>query len=304
MDSGFLMKKYGIVLAGGGAKGAYEMGAIKALSEIGILDNAAGVAGTSIGAVNLVLLASRDMDNAEKVWKNINVDDFIDIDDDNFDTLREHAGVLSREGLRRLLKENGSFTNVKNSDIPQYITVSLINTDDTYSVRYIKLNGKDESIIEDYIIASSAIPVVYEAVGVEGAFYQDGGLCDNTPIKPLYDEGIRDIVVISNDPEYIIPATEFPEANIMLVSPSAPIYIDSILATGDLNKYNAVYRFELGYYDAKLSLPYLLKGEKVPDLSGNKTLAQQSYYQTRLASNVADNMSSLENMLGKYGIDL
>lgn len=304
MEDNNEIKKYGLVLGGGGAKGAYEMGAIKALSEMGILDNLSAVAGTSIGAVNMVLLASRDMERAEKAWKNINVDDFLELDGNEFDITRDGDGLLSREGLKRLLKENGDYEKIKESVIPQYITVSNKLPEGKLSVEYVKLNGKDIDTIESYIMASSAIPIVYDAVSVENGFYCDGGLCDNNPIRPVYDEGIRDIIVISNDSTFVVPASQFSDAKISLVSPSSSIFMDSLVPTGDLDKNNAVFRFELGYLDAKFSLPYLLRGEKSPDLSNNRVIAEQKYKQAKLSSNVSGNMGALESMLGRYGIDL
>ena len=49
-----LTKEYGIVLDGGGARGAYQIGAWKALKEAGVKINA--VAGTSVGALNGALI--------------------------------------------------------------------------------------------------------------------------------------------------------------------------------------------------------------------------------------------------------
>ncbi len=57
-------KEYGIVLDGGGARGAYQIGAWKALKEAGIKINA--VAGTSVGALNGALICMDDVENAEK----------------------------------------------------------------------------------------------------------------------------------------------------------------------------------------------------------------------------------------------
>ena len=54
------MNSYGLVLAGGGAKGAYQIGAWKALKEMGITFNA--IAGTSIGSINGALIAADDYD--------------------------------------------------------------------------------------------------------------------------------------------------------------------------------------------------------------------------------------------------
>ena len=64
-----LTKEYGIVLEGGGAKGAYQIGAWKALKEAGV--RIKGVAGTSVGALNGAFICMDDIERAEYVWKHI-----------------------------------------------------------------------------------------------------------------------------------------------------------------------------------------------------------------------------------------
>ena len=58
-----LSKEYGLVLEGGGAKGAYQIGAWKALKEAGVRIRA--VAGTSVGALNGALICMGDLEQAD-----------------------------------------------------------------------------------------------------------------------------------------------------------------------------------------------------------------------------------------------
>ena len=58
-----LSKEYGIVLEGGGARGAYQIGVWKALKEAGV--KIKGIAGTSVGALNGALMCMDDYENAE-----------------------------------------------------------------------------------------------------------------------------------------------------------------------------------------------------------------------------------------------
>ena len=60
-------KEYGLVLDGGGARGAYQIGAWKALVEAGVKFNA--VAGTSVGALNGALICMGDVEKAESFWR-------------------------------------------------------------------------------------------------------------------------------------------------------------------------------------------------------------------------------------------
>ena len=60
-----LTKEYGLVLEGGGAKGAYQIGAWKALREAGV--KLKGIAGTSVGALNGALICMGDLEKAERL---------------------------------------------------------------------------------------------------------------------------------------------------------------------------------------------------------------------------------------------
>ena len=73
-------KTYAIALEGGGAKGAYEAGVWKALDEAGVKYNA--VAGTSVGALNGAMMASRDLSTALHLWENVKFSQVFDADDE------------------------------------------------------------------------------------------------------------------------------------------------------------------------------------------------------------------------------
>lgn len=62
---------FGLVLSGGGAKGAYEAGAIKAMQEMDIMNSVYGVSGTSVGALNTLVFAMGDVKLIEELWEGI-----------------------------------------------------------------------------------------------------------------------------------------------------------------------------------------------------------------------------------------
>ena len=64
-----LSKEYGLVLEGGGAKGAYQIGAWQALREEGV--KIKGISGVSVGALNGALICMDDLDKAREIWENI-----------------------------------------------------------------------------------------------------------------------------------------------------------------------------------------------------------------------------------------
>lgn len=90
-----LSKKYSLVLEGGGAKGAYQIGAWRALKEAGVCIQA--VAGTSVGALNGAMICMDDLEKAEKIWSEITSSNVMEVDD---------------EWMERFFKKETSFKEV------------------------------------------------------------------------------------------------------------------------------------------------------------------------------------------------
>jgi predicted acylesterase/phospholipase RssA len=70
------VNKVGLVLGGGGVRGAYQVGAIKALYELGFKCDI--VTGTSVGALNALLVAQENIDLLEEVWNNVDFESVMD----------------------------------------------------------------------------------------------------------------------------------------------------------------------------------------------------------------------------------
>ena len=68
----------GLVLEGGGTKGAYQLGAYKALKELGVEFD--GVVGTSIGALNAAFIVQGDYEIMKDIWLNRDYKSFMDIE--------------------------------------------------------------------------------------------------------------------------------------------------------------------------------------------------------------------------------
>lgn len=88
--------KYGLVLGGGGVRGAYQIGVWKALKEIGIEISA--VSGTSIGALNSALIAQGEYDIAYKLWKEISIEKVVSIPDN----IRYDNNLFKAKNLKKL----------------------------------------------------------------------------------------------------------------------------------------------------------------------------------------------------------
>ena len=102
-----LTKEYGLVLDGGGARGAYQIGAWKALREAGV--KIAAVAGTSVGALNGALICMGDAEKAEKIWSEMQFSRVMSVDDEWMKQLfqgEQKLGDILTE-LRKILRDGG-----------------------------------------------------------------------------------------------------------------------------------------------------------------------------------------------------
>ena len=206
-----LNKEYGLVLEGGGAKGAYQIGAWKALKEAGIPIK--GIAGTSVGALNGALIAMDDFEKAEKIWETIRYSRVMDVDDDLVEQLKTSSlkdiaalglselipaakKVLKDRGfdiapLRSLIEEVVDEEKIRNSEKELYVV--------TYSLSDRKpmvVNVKEvpEGEIADMLMASAYL-IGFRREKLAGKYYMDGGGVNNVPIDVLIEKGYKDILV-------------------------------------------------------------------------------------------------------------
>ena len=205
-------KEYGLVLEGGGAKGAYQIGAWKALKEAGIPIK--GIAGTSVGALNGALIAMDDFEKAEKIWETIRYSRVMDVDDDLMEQLKTSGlkdiaalglselipaakKVLKDRGfdiapLRSLIEEVVDEEKLRNSEKELYVV--------TYSLSDRKpmvVNVKEvpEGEIADMLMASAYL-IGFRREKLGGKYYMDGGGVNNVPIDVLIEKGYKDILVL------------------------------------------------------------------------------------------------------------
>ena len=265
-----MAEKKAVVLAGGGSRGAYQIGAWKALREAGI--KIRGIAGASVGALNGALICMDDLEKAEEIWENIRYSQVIDVDDDVIETvkkldLKSLNLVKVAEDAKRILKDKGlDITPLKNL-IESVVDEDKIRSSDrelyltTYSVtdrELLVLNAKDipDGEIGDMLLASAYFPA-FRNDKLGGKRYLDGGGWNNVPINILLEHDYKDILVIriyglGYDSER---TTEIPEdVHVTHIAPRQDL--GGIL---EFDRTRARKNMTLGYYDAKRVL-YGLEG--------------------------------------------
>lgn len=191
-------KEYGLVLEGGGAKGAFQVGAWRALKEAGI--KIKGISGVSVGALNGALICMDELETAEEIWENMDYSMIVDLNvspDNIQEAAAEVKKVISDRGLdvtplRQLIRETVNEEKIRNSPCELFAT--------TFSISDMELLKKDvksmpEGEIADILMASSYLPG-FKSEKLGGKLYTDGGPFDNVPIEVLLERGYKDIIVI------------------------------------------------------------------------------------------------------------
>lgn len=248
-------KEYGLVLAGGGTKGAYQVGVWKALCEMKIKVKA--IAGASIGALNGALFLQDDFMTMVKMYENIKIDNImkvkgVDSNKNIFDLsniFNLAADYTKQKGidnapLREMIKEYVDMDKLYNSEID----FGLV----TYSVKnktplQVFKNDIPKEQMEDYLLASSCFPI-FKPQSINGEEFFDGGLYDNIPSNMLIEKGYKNIIIAD------IAGVGFSKKSI-----SKDIYVKVISASEDLggtfefNHERIINNIKLGYLDTMRS---------------------------------------------------
>ena len=208
-----------LVLQGGGALGAYQVGVYEALHEAGIAPQ--WVIGTSIGAINAALIAgSKPDERVDKLcefWSRVQNDQFVPgglpawlatavrnslaitggvpsfFTPNPASFMGPHqqlgadaAGYYSVEPLRRTLEELVDFDELNGGGTRITVGASSVRTAE---MRY--FDSRDMPLRLEHILASGALPPAFPAVRIDGELYWDGGILSNTPVEVVFDDKPR-----------------------------------------------------------------------------------------------------------------
>lgn len=188
------MQKIGLVLGGGGGKGAYQVGVWKALREYKIEKYINHISATSIGSLNSLMFVSGDLEKAIDVWGNISKD--VALTKKSIKDVVFKKSLYSRDGFIDLANKCVDFDKVSNSRIKVWVTASPVSKGVKNAPTYFLLNGKSKEEIMNIVLASSALPIAFEPVYINGIKYRDGYMVDNNPVRILKEQGCNLIFVV------------------------------------------------------------------------------------------------------------
>jgi NTE family protein len=192
-------KKLAFVLGGGGARGALQVGAARALLEAGIKPDL--LVGTSIGAVNATYMAlngfsHQTLDDLEKVWLDTIESNLLP---PNYLWLSVRAvfgqpDANTAQRIRVFFTEHGLGTGACFGDI-QGVELFLVAADLNSGLPVVYGNDPSQSVLEG-VLASTALPPWIYPIESDGKLLADGGFASNLPIEPAMMCGATRIIAL------------------------------------------------------------------------------------------------------------
>lgn len=189
------MKK-ALVLSGGGARGAYQSGVYKFLTENKFFPDI--ISGTSVGAINAAAIGSgMDAEALVGLWRSIDSERVMKYSYSRIlsDFALGRFTPLADPGpLESLLKSSINFNSL-NENKRQKVIITAVNIKDAGLVYF-----QNKEITIDHLMASSAIPMFFPWRTIAGESYWDGGLMANIPLLPAVEYGAKFIIAVIMTP--------------------------------------------------------------------------------------------------------
>ena len=248
-------KKLALVLGGGGSKGAYRVGAYRALRELGLSFSL--VTGVSIGALNGAMIVQGDFDKASTLWESLDVEKVIgkglnlttDID-------------YYFNNVQKLLPFLKSYTQNKGMDTAplwEIITTHLdyaklsssamdfgllcVEVPSFQACEQTKATLSKQSLAH-WVMASASCFPAFPIYNINGKSYIDGGYYDNLPIDLAFKMGASEVIAISLHNDFVTKYDSNPL--VRHIRPSR--YLGTML---DFSQDSIARNIKLGYLDTK-----------------------------------------------------
>ena len=226
--------KTGLVLQGGGARGAYQVGVLKAITEIVGSQKSPFpiVSGASVGAINAAPLAAASSDfcrgvaKLERLWRGLHCHNVYETRPTAIAVttarwlwsiaagglgLGDPSSLLDNRPLDKLLRQN-----FKRERIPKAIRSGALSAlcitassyergeaitfieacDGIEGWERVRRKGIHAEIGVDHLMASSALPFVFPAKDIDGSYLGDGALRLTAPLSPAIRCGAEKLLII------------------------------------------------------------------------------------------------------------
>lgn len=242
--------KRAIVLSGGGAKGAYQMGVWKALRRLDIKYDI--VTGSSVGSLLGVLMVQGDYLKAFKTWYYMDYKKVMDIEiKGRFNTksgreeiIKKYAkgaisGGFEMLGLEKVIDDALDENKFFSSDVNYGLVTTYFPS---LKGKYVKKENLKPGDLKQYLLASCSCFPAFKPTKIGNSMFIDGGYYDNLPINLAIELGADEIIAIDLGSVGFVKPVKNKKVNITYIRPN-----------NDLGNFLV---FEKGYARASINLGY------------------------------------------------
>ena len=261
--------KRALVLSGGGARGAYQVGVWRALRELEIKIDI--VTGTSVGCLNAMLVVQQDYSLAKEMWERLTYQEVI-----------SGATDQRQDAIRAILKGGGADVFALKQTLesvysPEKFYASPIDfglvTVEYPSFRPVTLTKSEiePERLCDYLMASAACFPAFKSWEIEGRRYVDGGYYDNMPLRLAEELGAEEIIAVDLQNFGRVLPLKNPEIPVTLIRHPHCGELGSIL---EFEPQRARQNLRIGYLDAMKAFGRL-EGERFSFYRGERKRLMQ-----------------------------
>lgn len=290
----------GIALEGGGAKGSFQIGAMKALRDLGIDYQA--IAGTSIGAINGAMIAQGKLDFLESLWLTLEMKDMIEGDTELLKKIMAFDIKMESNRLKQFFaetfKRGGLDMTPFKEKLHAYVDEEALRKSDiafglvTVSLSELKpielfIGDIPSGRLHDYIIASANLPT-FKDEKLDNKKMLDGAFFDNLPVNMLLERGCDEVIAIRlMGMGRIRKVPKEHQDKVITITPSEDL--GKLL---EIDKERAKHNIKLGYFDTM---------RVMKKLHGNlyyiSDVEEESYYLNRLTSVTEETLAEISKFL-------
>ena len=188
-----------LVLAGGGARGSYQVGVWRALTELGWRPQI--ITGTSVGSLNGAMFALDLYETARDMWLTIRSQDVMELPEEHANLSELHAflrdavraGGMDVTPLEEIVERVLDEDKLRASPI----RFGLVTVEQKgLKARELPLEEIPQGKVKDYLLASAACFPALRARQIDGVKFLDGGYSDNMPTGLAKTMGADELVCV------------------------------------------------------------------------------------------------------------
>lgn len=258
--------KIGLSLGGGGAKGAYQVGILKAFEEFNLIDSVETISGVSIGALNAYFyLSSKSAQKVHDAWiygidNNPFKEKLLPLDKEtrgffNMDIVRDMAALYIDEDMFKKSKKDlyVILTKVEKPSLRALLRKSNLEK------VIVHLNKMKDPL--EYVLSSAAIPVLFGFKEIDNNYYIDGGLTDNNPVDILFEKGAN--IIFYSTLNGKIDFDNYKDQNLTFIELTSKFALPGLrlqrfLSSADFDREKFLRRAHYGYVVTKNMIEYLI----------------------------------------------